>query len=78
MKYVVLDGDRVLDILLINPKVLYPLAEYVEVEDDAKVSLGMVYDAASKTFGEYVDTIPEPTQLDRIEANMDFLVLLNS
>ena len=78
MKYVVLDGDKVLDILLINPKVLYPLAEYVEVEDDAKVSLDMIYDNETNSFAEYNEPAPEPTQLDRIEANMDFLVLLNS
>ena len=78
MKYVVLDGDRVLDILLINPKVLYPLAEYIEVEDDAKVSLGMIYDNKTNSFAEYIEPAPEPTQLDRIEANMDYLVLLNS
>lgn len=78
MKYVVLDGDRVLDILLINPKVLYPLAEYIEVEDDAKVSLGMIYDNKTNSFAEYNEPAPEPTQLDRIEANMDYLVLLNS
>lgn len=78
MKYVVLDSDRVLDILLINPKVLYPLAEYIEVEDDAKVSLGMIYDKEINSFAEYIEPVPEPTQLDRIEANMDYLVLLNS
>lgn len=78
MKYVVLDGDRVLDILIINPKVLYPLAEYIEVEDDEKVSLGMIYDDETHTFAEYIEPAPEPTQLDRIEANMDYLVLLNS
>ncbi len=79
MKYVVLSEDsRVVDVLVIDPKILYSDDRYVEVSDETFVGIGMVYDAASKTFGEYVDTIPEPTQLDRIEANMDYLVLLNS
>lgn len=78
MKYVVLDGDKVLDILHINPTFLYPTNNYVEVEDGTVVSLGMIYDNETNSFAEYIEPAPEPTQLDRIEANMDYLVLLNS
>ena len=78
MKYVVLDGDRVLDILHINPTFLYPTNNYVEVEDGTIVSFGMIYDNETNSFAEYLEKEIDPTQLDRIEANLDFLVLLNT
>lgn len=79
MKYAVLsDENRVIDILIINPSELYENARYIGVSDETEVALGMVYDEESDTFREYVEPKPEPTQTDRIEANLDYLVLLNS
>ena len=79
MKYAVLsDKNRVIDILIINPSELYENARYIGVSDETEVALGMVYDEESDTFREYVEPTPEPTQVDRIEANLDYLVLLNS
>ena len=79
MKYAVLsDENRVIDILVIDPSALYENARYISVSDEAKVALGMVYDEGTDTFREYVEPTPEPTQADRIEANLDYLVLLNS
>lgn len=79
MKYVVLsDENRVIDILIINPSELYENARYISVSDETEVALGMVYDEESDTFREYVEPTSEPTQADRIEANLDYLVLLNS
>lgn len=79
MKYAVLsDENRVIDILIINPSELYEKARYISVSDETEVALGMVYDEESDTFHEYVEPTPEPTQADRIEANLDYLVLLNS
>lgn len=79
MKYVVLsDENRVMDILIINPSELYEKARYISVSDETEVSLGMIYDEKNDTFHEYVEPTPEPTQADRIEANLDYLVLLNS
>lgn len=48
------------------------------LEDGAKVRY--IYEDGSSTVEDVteVEVIGEPTQLDRIEANMDFLVLLNS
>lgn len=79
MKYAVLsDENRVIDILIINPSELYKNARFISVSDESEVALGMVYDEESDTFREYVEPTPEPTQVDRIEANLDYLVLLNS
>lgn len=79
MKYAVLsDENRVMDILIINPSELYDNARYIGANDETEVALGMVYDEESDTFREYVEPTPEPTQVDRIEANLDYLVLLNS
>lgn len=79
MKYAVLsDENRVIDILVIDPSALYGNARYIAVSDETEVALGMVYDEESDTFREYVEPTPEPTQVDRIEANLDYLVLLNS
>ncbi len=79
MKYAVLSGEnRVVDILIINPSELYDNARYISVSDETEVALGMAYDEESDTFREYVEPTPEPTQADRIEANLDYLVLLNS
>lgn len=78
MKYAVLKNSRVIDILKIAPYLLYPDSEYVEIADEVNVGVGMVYDSESRTFLEYVELIQEPTQLDRVEANIDYLVLLNS
>lgn len=79
MKYAVLsDENRVIDILVIDPSALYKNARYIGTSDETEVALGMVYDEESDTFREYVEPIPEPTQADRIEANLDYLVLLNS
>lgn len=79
MKYAVLsDKKRVIDILVINPSALYESARYIDVSDETKVSLGMVYDEETNAFHEYIEPTPEPTQADRIEANIDYLVLLNS
>lgn len=79
MKYAVLsDENRVIDILVINPSELYDNARYIGTSDESEVALGMVYDEESDTFREYVEPTPEPTQADRIEANLDYLVLLNS
>lgn len=79
MKYVVLDEkNMVKDILHIPPYMLYLDARYVEVADEVRVGVGMVYNEESDTFSEYVKPTPEPTQVDRIEANLDYLVLLNS
>lgn len=48
------------------------------LEDGAKVRY--TYEDGSSTVEDLisVEITPEPTQLDRIEANMDYLVLLNS
>ena len=79
MKYVVLsDENRVIDILIINPSELYEKARYISVSDETEVSLGMIYDEKNGTFHEYIKPTSEPTQVDRIEANLDYLVLLNS
>ena len=79
MKYAVLsDENRVMDILIINPSELYDNARYIGANDETEVALDMVYDEESDTFREYVEPTPEPTQVDRIEANLDYLVLLNS
>lgn len=78
MKYAVLKDNRVIDILVINPAFLYQEVQYVEIADEVQVSVGMVYDDATGTFSEYVEQEAEPTQLDKIEANLDYLVLLNS
>ena len=79
MKYAVLsDENRVIDILVINPSELYENMRYIAVSDETEVALGMVYDEETDTFSEYVEPAPEPTQADRIEANLDYLVLLNS
>lgn len=79
MKYAVLsDENRVIDILIIDPSELYEKARYIGANDETEVALGMVYDEESDTFREYVEPTPEPTQVDRIEANLDYLVLLNS
>lgn len=79
MRYVILDkGSRVIDILIVSPQTLYPSMRYIAVADEVKVGVGMVYDEETDTFSEYVEPAPEPTQADRIEANLDYLVLLNS
>ena len=79
MKYAVLsDENRVIDILIINPSELYEKARYISVSDETEVSLGMIYDEKNDTFREYIKPTSEPTQVDRIEANLDYLVLLNS
>lgn len=48
------------------------------LEDGAKVRY--TYEDGSSTVEDLisVESASEPTQLDRIEANMDYLVLLNS
>lgn len=79
MKYAVLsDENRVIDILIINPSELYEKARYISVSDETEVSLGMIYDEKNDTFHAYIKPTSEPTQADRIEANLDYLVLLNS
>lgn len=79
MKYAVLsDENRVIDILINNPSELYEKARYTSVSDETEVSLGMIYDEKNDTFHEYIKPTSEPTQVDRIEANLDYLVLLNS
>ena len=79
MKYAVLSNEnRVIDILIIDPSELYDNARYISVSDENEVALGMVYDEESDTFSEHIEPTPEPTQADRIEANLDYLVLLNS
>ena len=79
MKYAVLSEKNVVkDILHIPPYMLYLDARYVEAADEMRVGVGMVYNEESDTFSEYVEPTPEPTQADRIEANLDYLVLLNS
>ena len=79
MKYAVLDEkNMVKDILHIPPYMLYLDARYVEAADEVKVGVGMVYDKITNTFSEYVEPVSEPTQLDKIEANLDYLVLINS
>lgn len=79
MRYVILDkGSRVIDILIVSPRTLYPNMRYIAVADEVQVGVGMVYDEETDTFSEYVEPAQEPTQADRIEANLDYLVLLNS
>lgn len=78
MKYVVLKDNRVIDILVVTPRTLYPNMRYITVADEVQVGVGMVYDDETDTFSEYTEPTPEPTQADRIEANLDYLVLLNS
>lgn len=78
MKYAVLKDNRVIDILVINPAFLYQEVQYVEIADEVQVNVDMVYDEATGTFSEYIEQEAEPTQLDKIEANIDYLVLLNS
>lgn len=64
--------------------------QVVEIEDNLYPYNGLIYDDGifldmytsekvdvSKP-REYVEPTPEPTQADRIEANLDYLVLLNS
>lgn len=79
MKYVVLDEkNMVKDILHIPPYMLYLDVRYVEAADEVTVGVGMVYDEKTDSFGEYIEQEAEPTQLDKIEANIDYLVLINS
>ena len=79
MKYAVLsDENRVIDILVINPSELYNNAHYISMNDETEIALGMIYDEKNDTFHEYIKPTSEPTQVDRIEANLDYLVLLNS
>lgn len=76
MKYVILDdSDMVKDILIANPQLLYDNVRYVMVNDDVVVSVGMYYNFKSATF--YTKEAGA-SQTDRIEANLDYLVLLNS
>lgn len=76
MRYVVLDkNSRVIDILIVSPQTLYPNMRYIAVADEVQVGVGMVYNKDTNTFNDYTK---EPTQADRIEANLDYLVLLNS
>lgn len=76
MKYVVLDDDNMVkDVLITNPIGLYDNARYVIAADEILVLVGMYYDFKTATF--YTKTA-ETTQADRIEANLDYLVLLNS
>lgn len=76
MKYVILDDDNMVkDILIANPQLLYDNVRYVMVNDDVVVSMGMYYDFKTATF---YTKAAEVTQTDRIEANLDYLVLLNS
>lgn len=64
--------------------------QVVEIEDNLYPYNGLIYENGdfldmytsekvdvSKP-REYVEPTPEPTQADRIEANLDYLVLLNS
>lgn len=64
--------------------------QVVEIEDNLYPYNGLIYENddfldmytmekvdVSKP-REYVEPTPEPTQADRIEANLDYLVLLNS
>lgn len=79
MKYAVLsDENRVIDILIINPSELYDNVRYISVSDETEVALGMIYDEGTDTFRECVEPTQEHTQMDKIEANLDYLVLLNS
>lgn len=79
MKYAVLDEkNMVKDILHIPPYMLYLDARYVEAADEVQVGVGMAYDKTTNTFSEYTEPVSEPTQLDKIEANLDYLVLINS
>ena len=48
------------------------------MDDDKNVSVGKKYNERMNTFSEYVESAYEITQADRIEANLDYLVLLNS
>ena len=40
---------------------------------DETVTLGMIYDSETGTFSEYTPPEPEPTQLDRIEEQLNAL-----
>lgn len=78
MRYVVLNEKKqVIDILTMPGTALYPNARCIAVSDEEKtIAAGMVYDDETDSFSECA--VPEPTQADRIEANLDYLVLLNS
>lgn len=54
--------------------------ELIDVEILSKDKVRYIYDDGTTSVEdvEYVGYIQEPTQLDRVEANIDYLVLLNS
>ncbi len=75
MKYAMILKSRVIDIKESNEKPQYPPDKYgnkvmaVEFSDD--ISVGMIYNAETESFSEYMPPEPEPpqpTQLDRIES----------
>ncbi len=84
MKYAMTLNNRVIDIVNSDITPDYPPSNDgepivpIEISEDLDIKLGMYYDNETHTFAEYIKPAPEPTQLDRIEANMDYLVLLNS
>ena len=85
MMYAMILNKKVIDIVYANTVPEYPptpdgdMIEAVEIGENEKVSLGMIYENGVFS-GDYQqkEEKAEPTQLDKIEANLDYLVLLNS
>ena len=85
MRYAMILNKKVIDIVYANIAPEYPptpdgdMVEAVEIGENEKVSLGMMYENGVFS-GDYQqkEEKAEPTQLDKIEANLDYLVLLNS
>lgn len=85
MRYAMILNKKVIDTVYANTAPKYPptpegeVIEAVEIGENEMVSLGMMYENGVFS-GDYQqkEEIVEPTQADRIEANLDYLVLLNS
>lgn len=54
--------------------------ELIDVEILSRDKVRYVYDDGTTSIedAEYIEPVQEPTQLDRVEANIDYLVLVNS
>ena len=85
MRYAMILNKKIIDIVCANTAPKYPptpegeVIEAVEIGENEMVSLGMMYENGVFS-GDYQQKAEkaEPTQLDKIEANLDYLVLLNS
>lgn len=85
MRYAMILNKKIIDIVCANAAPEYPptpegeIIVAVEIGENEMVSLGMMYENGVFS-GDYQqkEEIVDPTQADRIEANLDYLVLLNS